>query len=446
MNSLVFLPNTVEGIRATLLAHRPREAGAILLAGHASISGATRLLVREVIEAPPNAYSVQDEFELALTPVFLAPLVKRARREGWSLIFVHTHPFDGPVHFSPADDYGERLLMPSIFARTGDRPHGALVFGPCGFDARIWQSPKHSVSVEAIIEVGSDISITSREANPKESLSVFERNVRALGAEGQALVRTLTVGIVGLGGIGSIVAEQLAYLGVGRLILLDPDNIEATNLNRLVGASGKDIGRPKVDVVAKHVRRIRPEIDVKAINGSLLMARDAKALLSAHLVFGCTDTHGSRAILNQMAYQYLIPVIDTGVTIDATGGPVSSVAGRIQMLAPGLPCLVCHGLLRPDWVRRDLMTDEERARDTYILGNNEPQPSVISLNGLVASLGVTMFLSAMTGFPSSARHQIYRGEHSLVRAVEATRDPVCVVCSLRGALGRGDLWPLPWRQ
>jgi hypothetical protein len=131
--------------------------------------------------------------------------------------------------------------------------------------------------------------------------------------------------------------------------------------------------------------------------------------------------------------------------IDAKDGNVEGIVGRVQMLAPGLPCLVCHKLLDPEAVRRDLLSEEERANDPYIVGAAEPQPSVISLNTTIASLAVTMFLSTVTGLEVAPRHQIYLAQRGTVRSVESQPDPNCVVCSLRGALSRGDLWPLPWR-
>jgi hypothetical protein len=63
----------------------------------------------------------------------------------------------------------------------------------------------------------------------------------------------------------------------------------------------------------------------------------------------------------------MIPVIDMGVRIQVLGGKVSDIAGRVQMLGPGLPCLVCNGFLDPEQVRRDLLTDEARARDPYMV-------------------------------------------------------------------------------
>lgn len=168
-------------------------------------------------------------------------------------------------------------------------------------------------------------------------------------------------------------------------------------------------------------------------------------LLAVDFLFCCTDSHGSRAVLNQMAYQYYIPTIDLGVRIDVTDGIVTAIAGRVQMLAPGLPCLVCHNLLDSEAVRRDLLSSDERGRDPYIVGAAEPQPAVISINAVVASLGVTMLLGAIAGFAANSRHQVYLADRGAVRPIQSTALDNCVVCSSRGALGRGDLWPLPWR-
>ena len=115
------------------------------------------------------------------------------------------------------------------------------------------------------------------------------------------------------------------------------------------------------------------------------------------------------------------------------------------MLAPGLPCLVCQNLLDPERVRQDLMTPAQRAADPYIVGAEVPQPAVISLNGTVASLGVTMMLSALAGLPISSRHQIVLFHKGVVRSASSTPQPTCVVCSRKGALARGDLYPLPGR-
>lgn len=445
MSEIVFQREAYSRLRQTLLGQAPKEAGAILLGGYAKKLGETRLLVRNVIKVPPEAYQTQDDLRLVISPTFIAPLLKQARGEGWSIVFVHSHPFSNGAQFSSVDDEGEGILMPSIFARAPERPHGTLVVAQEGFAARIYTAENDRSNVDFVREVGPFIHTFGDRAQNGSIEAFLERSVRALGEEGQNLIRRSRIGVVGLGGTGSIVAQQLAHLGVKEFIFLDDDIVEETNLNRLVGSGPKDAGRPKVEVAADFVHRIQSKTSVNAIRGSVLKATDARPLLGLDFIFCCTDTQGSRAVLNQLAYQYLIPVIDLGVRIDAFEGLVSTIAGRVQMLAPGLPCLVCQNLLDPEAVRRDLLSAEERARDPYIVGSQEAQPAVISLNGTTASLAVTMLLSAVAGLPMKARHQIYLADRGIVRAVESAPVNGCVVCSERGSLARGDLWPLPWR-
>lgn len=166
MNTFVFAGDELRRLRDTLLAASPMEAAAILLAGRAETPIGTRLLVHEAIFAPPDAYYIQEASRISLAPQFIAPLLKRARNEGWSLIFVHTHPFGDKIRFSVMDDEGERLLMPSLFARADSRPHGSLVLGRSGFDARIWRTSDPSaisVPVTSLLETGRDINLFLRD-------------------------------------------------------------------------------------------------------------------------------------------------------------------------------------------------------------------------------------------------------------------------------------------
>jgi len=447
MNGVTFGNEALPDLRSALLSAAPQEAAALLLAGWAGAGDQTRLLVREHFVVPAQAYQAQERLRAVIHPSFIMPLLKRARNESLSLILTHTHPFAVDAHFSSVDDEGERVLMPALFSRTGDCPHGALVITSEDCSARIWTKrnaePQH---LSPVIEVGRHLRIHDRLGNSSPTISEqFDRSVRAFGAEGQATLASLSIGIIGLGGIGSVVAEQLAHLGVRKLLLLDPDVLEETNLNRLIGATRLDIGRPKVEVAADLIRRINPQIEATAILGDVIMSNDARRILSSDFLFCCTDSHGSRAVINQLAYQYMIPAIDLGVRVQVRAGTVESVTGRIQMLAPGLPCLVCHNLLDPEEVRRDLLSEEARTRDPYIVGAVEPQPAVISLNSTVASLGVTMMLSAVVGLPGPARHQLVLFNRSVVRAVASDPLPKCVVCSINGMLGRGDTWPMAGR-
>jgi molybdopterin/thiamine biosynthesis adenylyltransferase len=274
----------------------------------------------------------------------------------------------------------------------------------------------------------------------------YDRQIRAFGSVGQEVLKSLRVVIVGLGGTGSVVLQELVHLGVRDFILLDPDTVEETNLNRLVGTVPSDIGKAKVEVAERWATQVNRKIHVSARKDSVLKAEVARALADADFLFCCTDSHGSRAVLNQFAYQYLVPAIDMGVVIATAKGRVTHVAGRAQMLAPGLACMACGNLLDAEQVRRDLMTDFDRQQDPYIVGRPEPAPAVISLNAAMASLAVTMFLNATVGIPGSARFLNYNAMTGTCRPVISMPHPSCVVCSPRGAIARADEWPLPARQ
>lgn len=449
MNALVFPGASLSRLRSELLSSAPKEAAAVLIAGQSTTSRGTRLLIREHHFVPSHEYQVQEQYRVVLPPSFLMPQLKRARNEGWSLVLTHTHPFGNEAQFSGVDDAGEAETLPVVFARTGGQSHGSLVLGREAAAGRIFSVINSALKRcdVSVIEVGEEVRIQF--ADPvatSQPPSRFDRSVRAFGALGQSILAKVTVGIVGLGGIGSIVAEQLAHLGISRFILLDPDVLEESNLNRVVGSTQEDVGGTKAHLAERMICRIRPDATVQAIVGDVMCTDDARSLLDVDFLFGCTDSHGSRTVLNQIVYQYMIPAIDLGVHIQAEEGKIKRIAGRIQMLAPGLACLVCSNLLDSEQVRRDFLTSEARNRDPYIPGIAEPQPAVVSLNGTVASLGVTMMLSALVGVPLAARHQIVRFERGVVRAVAQSQNPDCIVCSLRGALGRGDAWPLPSKQ
>jgi molybdopterin/thiamine biosynthesis adenylyltransferase len=441
---VVFQGSEADRLRSSLLASAPVEAGALLLCNR---SGERRLLVETIRIASAEDCTVAGPDRLELSPIFLARTVKAARDCGQSVILVHTHPGSRFPRFSEVDDAGEAVMIPALKGRAPSGCHGALVFGETGFQARVYPGADEE-PVGRLVEVGPTVRYQEEAIARPLIDEVYDRNVRAFGEQGQRLLRTLRVGVVGLGGTGSLVAEQLGHLGVGRLLLIDHDHLAETNLNRVVGATPADVGRTKVDVASEHIQQIsagRAQVD--ALAGNVVVRSVGERLLSCDAVFCCTDSHGSRAVLNQLAYQHLVPVFDMGVRIDAADDRVLAMAGRSQMLAPGLACLQCQALLDPEWVRRDLLTDQARVADPYIVGAEVPQPAVISLNGVVASLSVSMFLSAFVGLPSNARRLNYRIGEGVVRSVSSEPLPGCVVCSAeRGALAKGDRWPMFWRE
>jgi molybdopterin/thiamine biosynthesis adenylyltransferase len=443
MMELVLAADDMGAIRRSLIGE-PIEGCVVLFANQTTRDdGTTRLLVNDLYFPNEKDYSRRGEFEAELKPEIVARVSKRARRDGLSLVFVHSHPGDEPPEFSRTDDRGEEHLSTFLSHRTPETCHAALVISAGGMCARKLGTDE----LVRVVSVGTDrrVVFDPDEANLVAS-DMFDRQVRAFGADGQRALGKLCIGITGLGGIGAIVAQQLVHLGVRKFILVDPDIVEATNLNRLPNATSADIGTLKV-VVAKHyIRSIAPEATVADVKGDVIRTATARKLLDADIIFCCTDSHGSRAVLQQIAYQYLIPCIDIGTVIAVSDETITHIYGRIQLLAPGLACLTCGGLLDPAEVRNDMMTAFERQADPYVSGASVPAPAVMSLNGTAASLAVTMLLSVVAGVPVKARHLVYNAISSSLRSARGDPDPTCYICSRNGSLARGDSWPIFGRQ
>lgn len=415
------------------------ESCAVLYTSEAS-DGARRCLIVSEVEYPTDAdYEEQTRMSAQLTPRFVARVVQTARRSNRGLAFVHTHPGTTAPHFSLVDDAGEKALAGLLAHRIPDSLHAALVLSLGGTCARELASQ----TMLRVVSVGARRDVLFEpEQSSSDVVERFDRQVRAFGNEAQRGLARLRVGIVGLGGTGSVVAQQLAYLGVRDFVLLDPDVIEETNLNRVVGAGSDDMGIDKVKVAERTICRVAPDARVDLHVGDITRTRFARPFLTTDVVFACTDSHGSRAVLQQMAYQYLIPCIDMGSVIIAKEGEIQGVYGRAQLLSPGLPCLTCGHVLDSNEVRRDMMSEAERKLDPYIVGSREPAPAVISINSTVASLATTMFMAVCMGLPSKARHLIYDGLKGSVREVATKQTPDCYICSTIGYLGCGSTAPL----
>jgi len=427
-------------LRTDLLASE-LETYSILFGRSVEISGRlARVVVREAISPPLEAYAERTSVRVQLRPEFVAEIAQRARRTGEAIVFSHTHPF--PLNeFSSTDNEGEKILAEFLKERVPKSRHAAMLITP---ETMIARELGHGLPLD-VIGIGSEL-IWGRANSLSDFQTRYDRQIRAFGVNGQGILESMRVGIVGLGGTGSLVLQQLVHLGIRDFLLIDPDTIEETNLNRLIGATESDVGRSKVTTAESWSRKINSKVKIEARQESVLRATTAQLLADTDFTFCCTDSHGSRAVLNQLAYQYLLPMIDMGVVIAVTNNIITHVAGRVQMLAPGLACLTCGNLLDAELVRRDMLTDFERQADPYIPGQQEPAPATISLNSSVASLAVTMFLNSALGIPGEARLLNYNAMLGTVRPGFCTQNPSCIVCSRNGAIARGDEWPLPARQ
>lgn len=440
MSRLRFASPMFDNLASDLLGDRSVESCAIVYAKHEMATGTW--IAHAATPVPDSAYVRRDAISAVLRAAYLVEVANQARPARDSVVLVHTHPMEtGFPRFSPIDDDGEIALADYFDRRVPNGVHLAMVIGPDGCRAR---RLGHKTDIP-VWDVGKRLVSRSSNVFAVAAEALHDRQVRAFGSSGQRIVASLRVGVVGVGGTGSVLVQQLAHLGVSDFTLVDPDVVEPTNLNRLACAGIADVGQPKTLVAERSIRTVAPAARVRRLDRDVVEEDVAHELTKLDFLFLCTDSHASRAVIGQLAYQHLVPVIDMGVSVTVRDGAVTHITGRTQMLSPGLPCLTCTGALDGEQIRREMLTPEQRAADPYLLGAHEPQPAVMSINSTMASLAVTMFLGAVTPMPANSRFQLYDGIRGTVRPTTARIVHGCLVCSHAGALAKGSFWPLPIR-
>ncbi len=269
----------------------------------------------------------------------------------------------------------------------------------------------------------------------------FDRQIRLFGAAGQEKLRAATVAIVGVGGLGTHVVQQLALLGVRRLVLIDGEDLDTTNRNRYIGAWHDDSipGSRKVDLGERLAKLIDPDIAVATVPRSFVTEDGFRYIANADYVFGCLDSEGARLVLNELCAAYARPYFD--LASDIVPGDAPNYGGRVCVAWDGTGCIVCLGVLDTAEAQADLSGLGERRDREAIYGIRKTElarsgPSVVSINGVVASFGVTEFVVAVTGLRVPKRLATYYGHMGRLTVV-SMEDPAddCYYC--KGIRGQG---------
>ena len=410
------------------------ETAGVILAER--LMGGRVLLVRDLIEIPEEGYLIRKVDQIRLDPVMLNRITRPARDGGLSVITVHTHPGTTHPWFSEADNAGDARLMPSLHNQMAG-PHGSMVIaGDTGRAiGRAWTDQGGPIPLELRL-VGKMLKSTANDERQTGDESWFSRQGLALGETGQNALHNLHVGVVGLGGTGSVAFCQLAHLGVKRITVVDGDLVEPTNVSRILGATVRDAGHTwKVDVAARYATQLGLETEVISLRGHLGNDVTAEDLEECDVVLSCVDKHLPRALLNRLSYKRAIPLIDMGSAfrVDADGR-ITHGAGRVVIVGPERPCLACWGHINPDRIRIESLSDSDRARevaDGYIAGAEIPQPSVISFNTTVSGAAVVELLRLVTGFAGADDPPLrlaFDFESGTVRRNSLPKESRCKIC------------------
>jgi hypothetical protein len=426
------------------------EQAAYLLCGLSTTASESRLLVKEVIQVVPAEIISASRRHMEIAPQSFMRAMKWANAQRLSFVFVHSHP-DGIVGHSAQDDRTEPSLFRTAYTRiSGHALHASIVFSDIDHpQARVWHTNQSTSPVEVIRVIGNRFRFFQRNLGKNVSAGVFDRQVRAFGPEIQRLLQSLHVGIVGTGGTGSAVAEQLIRLGIGTLSLFEGQSLESSNITRVYGSRLTDVDRPKVEIIKRLAEEIGLGTQVHLFSEHITRLRAAEALRDCDVIFGCTDDEWGRSILCRLAIDYYIPVIDMGVKIDSKEGSILSVQGRATTLVPGTACLFCRGRITAEGVRAQVIEScnpkqaEELRQQRYAPELQDNAPAVIPFTSAVASSAVGELLHRLTGFMGSDRvssEVIHLFDEGRIRTNLVLPRPDCF-CGDRPRWGLADQQP-----
>lgn len=440
------------------------EHGAILRCGIARSGRGSRLLVRDVIVATDGVDYVEGTRGYRkLTANFVADAIDVCAEQGLAYLAVHNHGGRDRVAFSPTDMASHERGYPALLDINGGVPVGALVFADGAVAGDIWTSDRRRYSLTHLRVLGRpQLTFTPDPIAAQVADPTYDRQARVFGDRGQAMLAQSKVAVVGLGGAGSLIAEYLARLGVGHLVLIDPDRLDPTNLPRVVGARRPDampwlrgstrpqwmrelgarIATPKVAIAARVARQASRDAKITTVARSVVDADVAALLTDCDHIFLAADSALARRAVNSISHQYLIPNTQVGAKVSVIGGRIADIFSVSRMSNPGSGCLQCNGLI-PAWrLTEEAAGEVQRDRQRYVEDESVHAPSVITLNAVAASRAVDDWLMMVGGLvdpTTGADHWVeYHPLTDDVVELRPVKSPGCLHCgATRFAIGDG---------
>jgi len=247
---------------------------------------------------------------------------------------------------------------------------------------------------------GTDMS--AAKSLSEAELNRYDRQIKIWGLESQLKLKSSTVLIVGAGGLGTAVAVYLAYSGVGRIIIVDDQEIELSNLNRQILYTEDDLGKPKALAACEKLRRMNPHIEVECYNVRFDREIGEKLVARADVVVDALDNWSTRLLLNELCIKLGKPLIHAAV---------EGFYIQLTTIIPGkTPCLYCiFG------ARRDV------ERVIPVVGVT---PGVAGVLEAAEALKIILKL----GKPLLGRLLIINLLDMNFETIEVKRNPLCPVC------------------
>ncbi|MFB1488752.1 MULTISPECIES: ThiF family adenylyltransferase [unclassified Thiocapsa] len=390
-------------------------------------------LVEQLLTLDPEDYAHTAAGGLSLTDAASARLNRWAvqvARQGWLAVHLHSHP-PGVDRFSTTDDAAESRLSQWL-AEQGVPGYWSLVWPTGGVPrARLWTRGQTQPG-RLFLGLAPMVADPSSDGSP-----ALERQ-RAFGPGLRTAADQMRVGVLGVGGLGLLVVEQLARAGFRRFVLIDPDTVEETNLNRLPGVTRRDLGRLKVRVAKRMIRQasvslgLAPEISALA-HDIYRSGAAQRALARCDLILAVTDNDLSRTMALQLALDHGREYLQAGTDITlAEDGAIVGLRAEVTGAEIGRYCPICSGRLSPGQASieaRAYAGGEVAARalsDGYV--PDVAAPAVMSLNAVTAGLLVTEIQRRTAGLGVRDLLQVDLQSGTLVARERLSMGTDCRVC------------------
>lgn len=453
-----FKQGELDYLRDEILADLSREHFAVLLGKTRQVEGYTIITVVDILFPRHSDYNHQSIAALDIKKDFIhKTLVElNSRYDVDTIIDVHTHPFtQGRVAFSATDDGDERTFFRFLKQKFEDVHYASIVFSQGKYSARVWTFSGGSiVARRALLKTqtrreniaSSDFREYTDEAYEKTAVvgaeGFFNRGTLALGLDVMRdIMCDQVISIVGVGGLGSVIAEHLIHMGFHDINLIDPDVLEMSNMNRVVGAYYRDAEQrlAKVEVVRRHLTRINPHATVRAYKSDVHDKEMERVLALSDWMIVATDNHSSRLRAQQLSVQYFVPLISVGVNITVKENKIEDMSGEVITARVGdYLCLSCLHRIHPIKVASERHPHEtirtQLVKRGYVTGQDVKEPAVKTLNTFLATMAVEVLLNQYTDarkhvpilvYENNEQMSVYEDKQSV-----QSRNKQCFVCNI----------------
>ncbi len=357
-------------------------------------------------------YVKDDSIGARIGPNAITAAMTRSAVNRVGQIHVHAH-LETPGLPGPSliDRYELPPLARSLANANPEAAHGWMILS----DSDAWS--ELSINHQVITEFPPPVSIVGfptsvnrrfvppeprkkrgllfRTRNQKKSLERYSRQ-GFLGAKADAIIDQTVVGIIGLGGGGSHIGQQLSHLGLRRFVLCDHDRISESNLNRLVGATVRDVEKSelKTNIAERNIRNLHKNAEI--INCPKKWEDCFNDLIGCDLIVGCLDSFSARRDLEGFCRRNLIPLIDVGMDVVDENGSYE-IYGQVILSMPGKPCMHCMGFLNAEMLGLE-------AQKYGVAGEN---PQVVWSNGILCSTAVGIVVDLLTDWSKQLRDTMF---------------------------------------